>query len=65
MTPTAFSTALDDLGLSQVKFARLTGVHVTTVSRWATGGIPIPRWVPSWLNMCRRAGVPDPTTDPA
>ena len=60
-----FAAALDDLHLTQARFARLTGVHPTTVSRWATGGLPIPGWVPSWLDMCRRAGVPDHTTDPA
>lgn len=58
MTPATFASTLSDLDLSQVRFARLTGVHVTTVSRWATGGLPIPGWVPSWLDMCRRAGVP-------
>ena len=58
MTPADLATTLSDLHLSQARFARLTGVHVTTVSRWATGGLPIPGWVPSWLDMCRRAGVP-------
>lgn len=58
MTPTDFTTALASLGLSQKAFARITGMHTTTVSRWATGGLPIPGWAPSWLDMCRRAGVP-------
>lgn len=59
MTPAAFASTLDDLDLSQVRFARLTGVHVTTVSRWATGGLPIPGWVPSWLGMYRVTGPID------
>lgn len=59
MTPATFASTLSDLDLSQVRFARLTGVHVTTVSRWATGGLPIPPWVPSWLGMYRRVGPPE------
>ena len=59
MTPTAFASTLSDLHLTQARFARLTGVHVTTVSRWATGDLPIPPWVPSWLGMYRVTGPID------
>lgn len=44
MTPNDFTAALDDFGLSQKAFARLTGMHTTTVSRWATGVLPVPLW---------------------
>lgn len=59
MTPAAFSAALDALNLSQVRFARLTGVHVTTVSRWATGELAVPLWAERLLDAWAVAGVPD------
>ncbi len=65
MTPTAFAAALSDLDLSQARFARLTGVHVTTVSRWATGELAVPIWAERLLDAWRVAGVPDHPTDPA
>lgn len=50
MTPTDFTAALASLGLSQKAFARLTGLHTTTVSRWATGGLPISGWAKALLD---------------
>lgn len=59
MTPTDFTAALDHLGLRQAAFARIAGVHATTVSRWATGGLPIPGWVAPLFAAWRVAGVPE------
>lgn len=59
MTRTDFTAALSELGLSQVRFAAITGTHATTVSRWATGGLPIPGWVEPLFEAWRVAGVPD------
>lgn len=58
MTPAAFAAALDALDLSQTQFARLTGVHVTTVSRWARGVLPVPLWAERLLDAWAVAGVP-------
>lgn len=65
MTPATFSATLGDLHLTQARFARLTGVHVTTVSRWATGGLAVPLWAERLLDAWAVAGVPDHPTDPA
>lgn len=54
MTPNDFTAALDDLGLSQKAFARLTGMHTTTVSRWATGVHPTPHMVMLLLDAWER-----------
>ena len=32
-------------GLTQLGLAASLGVHRTTVARWETGKLPIPRWV--------------------
>ena len=50
MTPTTFTATLSARGLSQARFARLTRTHATTVSRWATGGLPVPGWVEALLD---------------
>lgn len=50
MTPTAFAAALDALNLSQVQFARLTGMTNGTVSRWVRGVLPVPLWAERLLD---------------
>ena len=42
MTPDQFRTALADLGLSQVGFARLAMVDARTVRRWCDGTRAVP-----------------------
>ena len=54
MTPTDFAAALDYLGLRQAAFARIAGVHTTTVSRWATGASSVPVWAALLLDAWKR-----------
>lgn len=65
MTPAAFAAALDALDLTQVQFARLTGMTNGTVSRWVRGVLPVPLWAERLLDAWAVAGVPDHPTDPA
>lgn len=58
MTPTTFAAALASLDLSQVQFARLTGMTNGTVSRWVRGVLPVPLWAERLLDAWRAAGVP-------
>lgn len=50
MTPEEFRAALKELGAKQVWFAHTTGMSPTTVSRWAKGLQPIPKWVTPLLD---------------
>lgn len=43
MTPEKFQAAIEKLGLSQVKAARLFGYNERTTRRWASGEDPVPR----------------------
>lgn len=43
--PTRFRRLLADNGLTLAAFCRLTGVHLTTASRWANGHLEVPQWV--------------------
>lgn len=59
IAPTAFAAALASLGLTQIEFARLTGMTNGTVSRWVRGVLPVPVWAERLLDAWRAAGVPD------
>jgi transcriptional regulator with XRE-family HTH domain len=48
MTPDEFRNALRSLKITQRFFAERSGISPSTVNRWATGKLPIPKWV-SWL----------------
>jgi len=58
MTPATFAAALASLGLTQIEFARLTGLTNGTVSRWVRGVLPVPLWAERLLDAWRAAGVP-------
>lgn len=58
MTPAAFASTLSDINLTQVQFARLTGLTNGTVSRWARGVLPVPVWAERLLDAWRITGVP-------
>lgn len=45
MTPAELRAALDDLEMSQIALAQLTGVDRSTVHRWLTGKLPLPGYV--------------------
>lgn len=49
MTPEQFAHALTALGWKQTDFVRRTGLTTGTVSRWATGQVPIPLWAGEYL----------------
>lgn len=49
MTPEEFTGALQELGWKQSDFCRKAGCEKSTPSRWATGAIAIPEWVPAYL----------------
>jgi DNA-binding transcriptional regulator YiaG len=53
MTAQEFRKALMDLGLRQNWLAENLGVHFTTVSRWATGELPVPAYAVFALTLLR------------
>lgn len=59
MTPATFAAALASLGLTQIEFARLTGLTNGTVSRWVRGVLPVPLWAERLLDAWRVVGVKD------
>jgi transcriptional regulator with XRE-family HTH domain len=52
------------LGWTSAEFAKRTGTHVTTVSRWIHGRIPIPKWVHAYLQMALNVKVLSETISP-
>lgn len=51
MTPEEFRAEMKRLGIRQVTFAWMTGMAPTTVSRWAKGIQPVPKWVDLVLEL--------------
>lgn len=49
MTPTQLLSTLKDLRWSQAELARRTGISTQSVNAWATGGTPVPPWLPAYL----------------
>ena len=43
MTPADFRVTLAALGIAQARLARLLDLNPSTVQRWATGELPVPR----------------------
>ena len=59
MTPTELRAILATLGLTQGRTARLLGVNLRTVERWATGASDIPRHVALLLALMADKDVRD------
>ena len=51
MTGPEFKAALRGLSISQRELASRTGITVNTVNRWATGGLPVPRYAEYILEL--------------
>jgi transcriptional regulator with XRE-family HTH domain len=51
MTPAAFRTALESLGLTPAEASRLLGVQNSTIWRWMKGDRPIPKTVELVLEL--------------
>lgn len=51
MTADEFRTALRALGLRQNRLAAALGVDFNTVSRWAVGTVPVPKYAQSYLRV--------------
>lgn len=51
LTAEQFAQALTALGWKQTDFVRRTGLTTGTVSRWATGQVPIPLWAGEYLGV--------------
>ena len=51
MTPEQFIEALDRIGWKQSDLCRRAGLDKKTPSRWATGVVTIPAWVPAYLGL--------------
>lgn len=51
MKSTEFQSTLRSVGLSQRKLAGRLGVAVTTVNRWATGHVVVPRYAEAYLEL--------------
>ena len=49
-TPEMIAELRNQLGVTQVVFARRLGVDAATVSRWETGRHPVARWNAKKLN---------------
>ena len=49
LTPEQFNAALADLGWKQTDSARMTGLSLSAVNRWATGLAPAPLWATAYL----------------
>ncbi len=54
MTPNEFSSDLKVIGKSQISFAKSIGKRQETVSRWATGQLPIPEYVDVILQLAKQ-----------
>jgi hypothetical protein len=70
MTPDQFTQALDRLGWKQADLCRKASLDKKTPSRWATGAVPIPEWVPTYLGLLEdvkalHAKYLDPKTEPS
>ena len=46
-------TFLGDMDWSPDDFARLTGIHRTTVYRWLAGDFPVPAYIYLIMRLCR------------
>jgi transcriptional regulator with XRE-family HTH domain len=57
MTPDQFRATLKSLGLRQTHLAERLGVHRTTVSRWSTGDLAIPRYVEYVLELLAQSAA--------
>jgi hypothetical protein len=62
MTPDAFRSELDRLGITQVGAARFLDVDERTVRRWATGERPIPKAVTMLLERLKPKDVQNSTS---
>ena len=51
MTPTQFRTAIEKLGLSQVRTGEFLGMNPRTARAWALGESPIPESVAKLLRL--------------
>ena len=51
MDATDLTDALHDLRWKQVDLARKLGVHVNTVSSWATGSAMVPKYAAEYLRV--------------
>lgn len=52
-----FRAILKELGISQPKLAKMIGVDVTTVNRWATGKTRIQEGAAAYLRLLRDVTV--------
>ena len=55
MTPIDIKLTREALGLSQVQFAQLLGVHHLTVSKWERGVSPLPAYYDAMFKQFRVA----------
>ena len=53
MTPDQFRTALGELGLTQARFAAMTGEHPQTISKRCCGRKPIPEYTTLIIALLR------------
>lgn len=63
MTGPEFRDALKELRLSNREAAARFGVHETTISRWATGKLPVPPSLAERIKGLREPDRPSPVTE--
>jgi transcriptional regulator with XRE-family HTH domain len=56
MTAAEFRAALHGARIRQIWLAARLGVSVNTISRWATGKLPVPPYVPFVLELVAQLG---------
>jgi hypothetical protein len=54
VTPDTYRETLAALGISQAQLSRILDVDKGTPSRWATGAVPVPRWLVLLLRAWKR-----------
>ena len=57
MTPAQYRTAIDRLGLSQVRAAEFLGISIRTSHGYARGEYPVPHSVSILLNLMIEHGI--------
>lgn len=54
MTPAKLKHSLKTLGWTQAHLAERLGVDLATISRWANGHLPVPKYAVAFLDLAIR-----------
>jgi DNA-binding transcriptional regulator YiaG len=62
MTGTELRVALEELGISNADFHRMTGFHEQTISRWCCGRLRVPQHVALIIELLRERRAAQPSS---